>query len=226
MTDELTTPRPTMDRPQGHGGVVAVRIDASDPLTAVGTTEALRWCHDLHATTAADNGSVADVVVVLADTVDESTLTRIRAAHAVEGRPVVLVVSVLDDDGVLRAVEAGVRGVLRRHEASPERLAELVRSTVRGEGAMPSDVLGHLLDQVGRIHAEVLAPLGLHLNGLSERETQVLRLVADGLETAEIAQRLNYSQRTIKGVMHDVTMRLHLRNRAHAVAYAVRQGLI
>lgn len=219
LTDRTSTAR-------AAGRRLTVRIDAGDPLTAVGTTEALRHCPDLAATQAPDNGVVADVVVVLADRVDEPTLTRIRAAHAVEGRPVVLVVTTLDDEAVLRAVEAGVRGLLRRCDASPDRLAELVRSTVRGEGAIPTDVLGRLLDQVGRLHAEVLAPRGVHLNGLTDRETEVLRLVAEGLETAEIAQRLCWSQRTIKGVMHDVTMRLHLRNRAHAVAYAVRQGLI
>jgi DNA-binding CsgD family transcriptional regulator len=50
--------------------------------------------------------------------------------------------------------------------------------------------------------------------------------VADGLDTAEIAGSLAYSERTIKNIIHDVTARLNLRNRSHAVAYAVRQGLI
>jgi DNA-binding NarL/FixJ family response regulator len=54
----------------------------------------------------------------------------------------------------------------------------------------------------------------------------VLRLVADGLDTAEIATKLSYSQRTIKNILHDITSRLHLRNRSHAVAYALRHGLI
>jgi DNA-binding CsgD family transcriptional regulator len=54
----------------------------------------------------------------------------------------------------------------------------------------------------------------------------VLRLVADGLDTSEIAERLSYSERTIKNIIHDVTTRFHLRNRSHAVAFAVRQGLI
>jgi len=50
--------------------------------------------------------------------------------------------------------------------------------------------------------------------------------VADGLDTAEVANQLFYSERTVKNVIHDVTTRLNLRNRTHAVAYAVRQGLI
>jgi DNA-binding NarL/FixJ family response regulator len=62
--------------------------------------------------------------------------------------------------------------------------------------------------------------------GLTEREIEVLRLVADGFDTSEIAGSLAYSERTIKNIIHDVTARLNLRNRSHAVAYAVRQGLI
>jgi DNA-binding NarL/FixJ family response regulator len=55
---------------------------------------------------------------------------------------------------------------------------------------------------------------------------EVLRLVAEGLDTGEIAKRLSYSERTIKNVIHDVVTRLNLRNRSHAVAYALREGLI
>ena len=50
--------------------------------------------------------------------------------------------------------------------------------------------------------------------------------MAEGLETSEIAERLCYSERTVKGVVHEITTRLRLRNRAQAVAYAVRQGFI
>ena len=62
--------------------------------------------------------------------------------------------------------------------------------------------------------------------GLAPREVEVLRLLADGLDTSEIAHQLAYSERTVKNVVHDVTTRLQLRNRSHAVAYALREGLI
>jgi DNA-binding NarL/FixJ family response regulator len=68
--------------------------------------------------------------------------------------------------------------------------------------------------------------MGLNVAGLSDREIQVLKLVADGLDTRDIAVALNYSERTVKNVLHDVTSRLQLRNRSHAVAYAIREGLI
>ena len=72
----------------------------------------------------------------------------------------------------------------------------------------------------------MLAPAGLRFSGLSDREVEVLRLVAEGLDTGEIARQLAFSERTIKSVLHDVTTRLQLRNRAHAVAFAVREGFI
>jgi DNA-binding CsgD family transcriptional regulator len=91
---------------------------------------------------------------------------------------------------------------------------------------VPPDLLGRLLTQVGRLHDHVLGPRGLTLAGLTQREIDVLKLVAEGLNTGEIARRLSYSERTIKNVIHDVTARFRLRNRSHAVAYAMREGLI
>ena len=61
---------------------------------------------------------------------------------------------------------------------------------------------------------------------LHPREVEVLRLVAEGHDTVEIARKLNYSERTVKNVIHQITQRLGLRNRPHAVAYAIRRGLL
>jgi DNA-binding NarL/FixJ family response regulator len=66
----------------------------------------------------------------------------------------------------------------------------------------------------------------LTFRGLSEREVRVLRLLADGMDTAEVGRELFYSERTVKNIVHDITSRLELRNRTHAVAYAIKQGLI
>lgn len=61
---------------------------------------------------------------------------------------------------------------------------------------------------------------------LTVRECEVLALLADGLSTRDVARRMAYSERTIKNVLQDVTLRLHLRNRTHAVAVAVRNRWI
>lgn len=101
------------------------------------------------------------------------------------------------------------------------------RAGRRGRGgALPPDLLGRLLNRVARLQRQVLEPRGLHLTGITSRETDVLRLVASGLSTQEIADQLCYSQRTVKSILHDVTNRFQLRNRSHAVAYAMREGLI
>ena len=117
-------------------------------------------------------------------------------------------------------------GVLRRSDATAGNIRNTIRSVAAGEGTLPPDLLGRLLDQVGRLQRQVLAPRGLTFRGLTEREVSVLRLLADGMDTAEVGKELFYSERTVKNIVHDITSRLELRNRTHAVAYAIKQGLI
>ena len=76
-----------------------------------------------------------------------------------------------------------------RRSAAEIALAGAVRKAAAGDGTLPSDLLGRLLEQVGRLQRQVLAPSGLSFNGLSKREVEVLRLVAEGLDTSEIARR-------------------------------------
>jgi DNA-binding CsgD family transcriptional regulator len=91
---------------------------------------------------------------------------------------------------------------------------------------MPPNLVGELLQQIDRLQREVPTLNGLTAAGLSRREVDVLRLTADGLDTAEIAAELCYSERTVKNIIYGLTQRLKLRNRSHAVAYALRSGLI
>ena len=137
-----------------------------------------------------------------------------------------LVIATVDDAALVTAAEAGVVGILRRGDATPEAIVRVIGKAAAGAGEVPADLLGRLLEQVGRLQRQVLSPRGLTFAGLTPRETEVVRLVADGLDTSEIALRMSYSERTVKNVLHDLTTRLQLRNRTHAVAYAVREGLI
>ncbi len=156
---------------------------------------------------------------------DEAVSLLRRIQRSGHGRAL-LVVTRIDDAALLSAIEAGACGVLRRADASVERLVSAIRTAAAGDGTVPPDLLGRLLDQVGHLQRTVLAPRGLSLTGVSDREAQVLRLVADGFDTAQIARQLSYSERTVKNVLHDITARLQLRNRSHAVAYALRAGII
>ncbi len=203
---------------------VTVAVHATDPVSATGIASELRMRPEILMTS--DNDfCTAQVAVVVADDVDAATVRTARAIQR-EGCRVVMVVSRLDDAGLLAAVEAGACGILRRVDARSDRVAEAVIKAAQGDGAVPPDLLGRLLDQMSLLQRNVLAPRGLSLNGFSQREVDVLKLLSDGWDTAEIASKLAYSERTVKNVIHDITTRLQLRNRSHAVAYALRAGII
>ena len=204
--------------------LLTVYVHADDPILRAGLASQLRPRPEVKVIDAPEPGRTS-VALVVADRVAEPTLRTLRSLQRVGAR-LVLVVAELDDADLVAAVEAGVAGVVRRAEASPDRLINVVQAAAVGDGALPPDLLGRLLNQVGKLQRQVLWPRGLTFGGLAEREIEVLRLVADGMDTAEIAAKLSYSQRTIKNILHDITSRLHLRNRSHAVAYALRHGLI
>ncbi|GGK23183.1 helix-turn-helix transcriptional regulator [Pilimelia terevasa] len=204
---------------------IPVCVFAEDPISQVGLAGQLRPRPEVLVIDAEDSAR-ARVALVVTEAVDEAALQQLRALGRSQTARLVLVATQIADADLVSAVEAGISGLVRRAEASADRLVAVIQAAAAGEGTVPPDLLGRLLDQVGRLQRQVLSPRGLHFSGLAEREVQVLRLVADGLDTAEIAAKLCYSQRTVKNVLHDITSRLQLRNRSHAVAYAVRQGLI
>jgi DNA-binding NarL/FixJ family response regulator len=202
---------------------IAVCVFADDPVSQAGMVSSFRPRPEVLVVDRDDDQ--AAVAVVMADTVEESTLQTLRSLQR-RHCPALLVVRAIDDASLAAAVEAGLAGLVRRADATPERLASAVCSIARGDGTVPPDLLGRLLAQVGRVQRQVLSPRGFTLTGLAQRELEILRLIADGMDTAEIATRLSYSERTVKNVLHDVTSRLQLRNRSHAVAYALKQGMI
>ena len=166
---------------------------------------------------------LADVALVVADVVDDATLKVVRAMQR-DGVPrIVLLVTDIDADGVGAAVHAGAVGILRRSEATRDGLLSAIRAAAAGEGVLPPDLLGGLMQRVRAEPLPACAPT--HVRP-SDREIRVLNLLSEGCDTREIARRLCYSERTVKNVIQDMTRRLGVRNRSHAVAYALRQGLI
>jgi DNA-binding NarL/FixJ family response regulator len=216
---------------------ILVWVKALDPLSQFGLVYALRQRPEIALVNETDLAALQSrptdqrtappaVALIAVDSLDAAAVQVVRSATQRGCGRTVLIGSVIDDDALMTAVELGVSGVLRRTEATADRVVHLVQSAAAGDGSLPPDLLGRLLGQVSRTQRHVLAPRGLPHNGLSDRETQVLRLVADGKDTQEIARELSYSERTVKNVLHDVTSRLQLKNRSHAVAYALREGLI
>ncbi|MDJ0383650.1 response regulator transcription factor [Streptomyces sp. G-G2] len=208
------------------GEPVPVNVVALDPVLEAGTKSALLACPEVYLTAP---GGEPRVVVMTVDRVGRPELDVLRSIRETPPRPdVVLVAGELDPADALRAIAAGARGLLRRREADPVRLARAVRAASRGDCALPPDLLELLLQRSGApgAAADGAAAGPWDAAGLSDRERSVLRMVADGHETSEIAKRLCYSPRTVTTVVHDITQRFRLRNRAHAVAYALRAGML
>ncbi len=203
---------------------IALSVSGADPVTRAGIELQLRDQPGIR-TFPPYAANAVSVTLVVADEVDIAATAALRSAAA-DGSRAVLLVGRVDDAALLAAVEAGAVGVVRRTDATASELLAAIRAAAGGQGSLPPDLLGRLMAQVGRHQRQVLSPRGLTFSGLNEREIAVLRLLADGHDTAEIGQLLYYSERTIKNIVHDVTTRLELRNRSHAVAYAIRAGLI
>jgi DNA-binding NarL/FixJ family response regulator len=203
---------------------IEVFISACDPISRDGIASQLRG----HGVELVDERSLhrAVVALVVVEEIDEDAARQIRSLKLRGLERLVVIASRVEDAGLLAAVEAGASGVLKRSQSTGPNLVQTVRTAAAGEGVLPPDLVGRLLGQVGRLQRQVLNPRGLTFAGLTEREVKVLKLLADGHDTTEVGRNLYLSERTVKNIIHDVTSRLNLRNRTHAVAYALRQGLI
>ena len=173
-----------------------------------------------------DEMEEADVVVVVVDVADVSVL---EVLHSLSDRPDVRFVMVVGQQwqaDISTAVNHGVRAVLWRDALTPAMFIRTLLTIMEGGGSFPPTLQGTLMEQVQWIQREVLAPQGLTASGVSSREADVLRLIAEGKEVTEIATKLAYSERTVRHVLSGLMKRLQLRNRAHAVSYAIRAGII
>ncbi len=202
---------------------VPVSVKTRDPISEFGVLAALRYQPGV---VIAGPGVRPAVLVAILDSTDEEALRWLKALHADGGLPVVLIIGRVDPSALVCLVESGVCGVLSRVDATGDRLVRAIHAAAAGNGDLPPELVRHLLDHVGQLSRHLLGPRGLSFAGLTGRERDVLQLIAEGLSTREVAIRLAYSERTIKNVIQDLTLRLNVRNRTQAVAYAVRHGWI
>jgi DNA-binding NarL/FixJ family response regulator len=225
LVDEETAGPPDL-RVVGAGpsasAQVQVGVIALDPMLSVGAASVLRSCP---AITVVGTAELARVVVIIVDAVADQALDLLRAQRDQSGRPeAVLVAADFAPAEALLAMAEGARGLVRRREADAASLGRAVLAAAAGDCTVPPDLLVSLLEHD--------APHGSRFPrpgpgwGLTEREHAVLSLIAEGRETDEIARELCYSPRTVVSIVHDVTRRFRLRNRSHAVAYALRAGLL
>jgi DNA-binding NarL/FixJ family response regulator len=137
------------------------------------------------------------------------------------GARVIVCASDAGKDAALSALQAGAVGYLRKDELTPETLSSAVRAAADGTSVVGAGLLEHLLAKLPENADAKPAPARL-----TDREQQVLALIAAGHPTREVALELSYSERTVKNVLHDVVTKLNARSRSQAVAFAVREGLI
>jgi two-component system response regulator DevR len=130
---------------------------------------------------------------------------------------VVILTSFADDAVLLNAIHAGATGFVTKH-SNAAHLADAVRLAAAGESVIPPDLLSRLLP---RLRGEASGGITV-----SERELQILTLVASGATNNEIARRLHLSPNTVRNHLARLYPRLGARSRLQAVAIAVREGLL
>ncbi|MEV7724496.1 response regulator transcription factor [Streptomyces sp. NPDC087917] len=137
----------------------------------------------------------------------------------------VLVLTTFDlDEYVYQALRAGASGFLLK-DASADQLAEAVRVVAAGEALLSPNITKRLLTEFSRMGAP-RAPSKTRIDELTERETEVLSLIAQGLSNAEIAQHLIVAEQTVKTHVSRILVKLGLRDRTQAAVFAYETGLI
>jgi DNA-binding NarL/FixJ family response regulator len=148
-----------------------------------------------------------------------------RLLADVDPQPHVVIVTTFDDDDNLyEALRAGASGFLLKN-APPEQLVEAVRTVATGEGLLSSAVTRRVIEEFARRSPSTSAPADA-LSELTEREVEVLRLMARGLSNAEIAEELVITPATAKTHVGRILMKLDLRDRVQAVVFAYETGLV
>ena len=134
---------------------------------------------------------------------------------------VIVLTSYHQDEHIFPAIRAGALSYLLK-EAGPQELVEAVRKAARGEAVLHPRVAARLVQELHGARHDVDNPL----TTLSDRELDVLRLIADGLSNIEIAKRLVISEKTVKSHVSNILGKLHLVDRTQAAVFAWREGVV
>ena len=132
---------------------------------------------------------------------------------------VIALTSFDDDDRIFPAIKAGAAGYLLK-DVRPQELVDAVRRVHRGEALLHPVVAGRLMQEVA---AETKTP---GADALTERELDVLRLIARGLPNKLIARELDVAEKTVKTHVSNILAKLHLSDRTQAALYAVRERIV
>jgi DNA-binding NarL/FixJ family response regulator len=201
----------------GEGAVERLRIHLS-ATDASARARVLTLLRHAGIALAPEPGQPADTVIVAAASTVDSAIESCNPMCLFGEYRLLVVADTFSPSGVLRAVRLGVRAMLRSTRATPPQFVAAVQSAHRGDGRMPCDVLVRLLSGAPEAAGSETS--------LTARQIAVLVLMAQGHGNAAIAHALSCSEHTVKNVSYDMMARLQVCNRAHAVAHAIRAGLI
>ncbi|MFC5214446.1 response regulator [Streptomyces coerulescens] len=138
----------------------------------------------------------------------------------------VLVLTTFDlDEYVYEALRAGASGFLLK-DASADQLAEAVRVVAAGDALLAPGITRRLIGEFCRMDGRPRTPLKARVADLTERETEVLALIAQGLSNAEIAERLVVAEQTVKTHVGRILVKLGLRDRTQAAVFAFESGVV
>jgi DNA-binding NarL/FixJ family response regulator len=202
---------------------VKVAVCSADSFIVLGVEQLLR-ADSRYATIPADRMREARIALVVANEVDDETLELLSRVSRSSSAALVLIVDRLEEDDLTKIVKCRVVSVLSRSGVTTDSLRATLDQALAA--APQPELVAQLMSQLERVSTGVLAPKATDESPLSPRERNLIRLLAEGHDTAEIADRLAYSERTVKNIVHGLLSRLELRNRAHAVAYAMRIGAL
>jgi DNA-binding NarL/FixJ family response regulator len=201
----------------GFAGLLDTQPDFTVVGTAADGAEAIRVCRD----------QTPDVVLmdVRMPGMDGIEATRQLTGPAAASRPRILILTTFDlDEYVYDAIRAGASGFLLK-EVTAERLFDAVRIIAAGEALLAPTVTRRLISEFASLRRPGTPPAAA-LAALTPRETEVLRLVAEGLSNLEIAARLTVTEETVKTHVSRMLAKLGLRDRTQAVVTAYETGLV
>ncbi|MET9588002.1 response regulator transcription factor [Streptomyces sp. NPDC006539] len=171
----------------------------------------------------------ADVSVFLLYGMDNEWLKVLKhdaARTAGNPIPVVVVANEISERQLTSAIEYGLTSFLPRGHTNLDQLIDAIVEASARRSQMPDSLVYQLVAELRqRQRQKTLAEVSQN-SGLTVREIEVLRMLSEGMDTVEIAEKMSYSERTIKGIIHEIVKRLKLRNRTHAVAYVMRLGIL
>lgn len=172
---------------------------------------------------------LADVLVAMTPTVTDEFVADLEAEWNAAENPnqvVVLATGSVRESQLSAVFRAGVAAIVHLRDLNTRTIENVVLAVADGQAVVSGQISRWLIDEQRIQRRKMIACAELEPDGLTRREIDVLRLVADGMETSQIAARMNYSERTIKKVLADLMRRRGLRNRAHAVSYALQHGVL